>query len=197
MRIGVVGAGGVGGLVAGLLARAGHDVAILARGDALAAIRARGLAIDSPLGVFSAKVEASDALRELAPVDAVLVAVKTWQVAEVAASLGPWIGPGGYVVPLENGVDACDECVTHLGEERVVGGLCRMFSFLEAPGAIKHVGPAPTATLGAWRTEVKGRIEPLVAALDEAGIATTVTPISPLLCGKNSCSSRRSEASAP
>src|SRR5580692_10100575 len=69
MRIGIVGAGGVGGVLAGLLARAGNDVALVTRGAARDAIRAEGLHIDSPLGVFHARVEAGS-IGELGPVDA-------------------------------------------------------------------------------------------------------------------------------
>lgn len=103
VRIGVVGAGGVGGLVAGLLARGGHPVALVARGATLDAIRNHGLRIDSPLGVFEARVEAG-AVDELAPVDALLVAVKTWQVPAVTATLAPMLAPRAIVVTVQNGV---------------------------------------------------------------------------------------------
>jgi 2-dehydropantoate 2-reductase len=170
MRVGVVGAGGVGGLVAGLVARAGHEVAVVARGSALTAIRARGLRVDSPLGVFDARVEAAASARELAPVDVVFLAVKTWQVPDAVAPLSSWLRPGGFLVPLENGVDAADQCVLALGPERVVGGLCRMLSWIAEPGAVKHVGNAPSVTLGAWRTPLEGRGDALVAALTSAGM---------------------------
>jgi 2-dehydropantoate 2-reductase len=174
MRIGIVGAGGVGGLLAGLLARAGHDVALVARGEALAAIHARGLAIESPLGEFRATVHAAASTTELEPVDAVLIAVKTWQVADVAPMLAPWLRPGGIVVPLENGVDAMDQCVQAAGRERVVGGLCHMLSWIAAPGAIEHVGGPPRVTIGAWKFPLGDRAHELVSALASAGAAVTV-----------------------
>src|SRR5512142_2025572 len=90
MRIAIVGAGGVGGLLGGLLARAGAEVTVVARGAALEAIRARGLRVDSPLGAFEARVAASaEDPAELPPADAVLVAVKAWQVAELGRRRGP------------------------------------------------------------------------------------------------------------
>jgi len=174
MRIGVVGAGGVGGLLAGLLSRAGEDVALVARGAALEAIRARGLSVKSTLGVFDTRVDAGDTTATLAPVDVALVAVKTWQVAEVAKTLGPWLRPGGFVVPLENGVDAPDECAAAVGAERVVGGLCHMLSWIASPGMIEHVGGPPSVTLGAWHSPLGKRIEPLLGALEKAGVKTRV-----------------------
>jgi 2-dehydropantoate 2-reductase len=173
MRIGIVGAGGVGGLIAGLLARAGHDVALVARGMALEAIRERGLRVDSPLGVFSARIEAG-AVAELAPVDAALLAVKTWQVPEAAATLGPMLGAGGIAVPLQNGVDAPDQCADALGDERVFGGICHVLSWITEPGAVKHVSEAPRVTLGAWRSPADERLEALKIALEGAGVRARI-----------------------
>jgi 2-dehydropantoate 2-reductase len=133
MRIAIVGAGGVGALVGGLLARSGVEVAFVARGAHLAALRARGLEVKSAGGAFHVgRVEAADDPSALAPADAVLVAVKGWQVKEVAPRLAPLLKEGGFAVPLENGVDAADELARALGEERVAGGLCFMLSWLEA-----------------------------------------------------------------
>jgi 2-dehydropantoate 2-reductase len=180
MRIGIVGAGGVGGLIAGLLARAGHDVALVTRGQALEALRARGLRVDSPHGVFSAKVEAGH-VEDLAPVDALLLAVKTWQVPGLAPTLAPLLRPGGFVVPLQNGVDAPRQCAEALGDARVVGGICHVLSWITEPGAVKHVGEGPLVTLGAWRPGASGgagdlgaRIGPLQAALEQASVGVRV-----------------------
>jgi 2-dehydropantoate 2-reductase len=173
MRIGVVGAGGVGGIVAGLMARAGHDVALVARGGTLDAIVARGLRIDSSLGVFDARVDAGT-VETLAPVDALLVAVKTWQVPEVAASSARMLAPRAIVVPLQNGVEAPDQCVEALGAERVFGGICHVLSWIVEPGSIKHVGEAPHVTLGAWKAPADERLEALKTALESAGVRSRV-----------------------
>ena len=53
MRIGVVGAGGVGGYFGARLAQAGHEVVVIARGDHLRAIQAQGLQVHSPAGDFT------------------------------------------------------------------------------------------------------------------------------------------------
>jgi 2-dehydropantoate 2-reductase len=175
MRIGIVGAGGVGGIIAGLLSRAGHDVAVVARGKMLDAIRDRGLRIESPLGTFTARVEVANAPSAIAPVDALLVAVKTWQVPAVAATLGPILGEGGIVVPLQNGVDAADQCADALGADRVFGGICHVLSWISEPGAIKHVSAPPRVTLGAWRSPVTARVEALREALDGAGVTARIS----------------------
>src|SRR5512139_3103887 len=98
MRIVVIGAGGVGGLLGGLLARSGVEVGVVARGEHLEAIRREGLRLESPLGNFTVRVTADPAPGALAPADAVLVAVKAWQVVEVAPSLAPLVAQGGVVI---------------------------------------------------------------------------------------------------
>ncbi len=173
MRIGIVGAGGVGGLIAGLLARGGHGVALVARGRTREAIAERGLRVDSPLGVFTARVDVGSA-EELAPVDAVLLAVKTWQVPEVAATLGPMLRRDTVVATLQNGVDAPDQCVEVLGPERVFGGICHVLSWIAEPGSIKHVAAAPRVTLGPWRAPIDGRIHALKQALESAGVPVRI-----------------------
>ena len=173
MRIGIVGAGGVGGLVAGLLARAGHDAVVVARGRTRETIREHGLRVDSSLGTFSARVETGSPA-DMAPVEAVLVAVKTWQVPEVAATLEPMLGRDAIVVPLQNGVDAPEQCAAALGPHRVFGGICHVLSWITEPGAVKHVGAAPRITLGAWRSPIAGRVDALKQALESAGVEVRV-----------------------
>ena len=72
MRIGIVGAGAVGGFLAGHLARAGTEVALLARGAHLAALRDRGLTVESQGQRWTVTVPASDRAADLGPVDAVV-----------------------------------------------------------------------------------------------------------------------------
>ena len=73
-------------------------------------------------------------MQELAPVDVVLLAVKTWQVPDVAREAGPLLRPGGFVIPLQNGVDAPDQCAAALGDDRVIGGLCHVLAWIAEPG---------------------------------------------------------------
>ena len=83
-------------------------------------------------------LRSSDDPKTLGPVDAVLVAVKSWQVSEVAPSLRPLLAAGGFAVPLQNGLEARDRLAAALGADRVVGGLCHMFSWIERPGVVRQ-----------------------------------------------------------
>ena len=175
MRIAIVGAGGVGGYFGGRLARAGEDVAFVARGATLDALRRRGLRVESVAGDFTVepvKAEADPA--SIGPVDAVLVAVKAWQVEAVAPALAPLIGPGTVVVPLENGVEAPDQLAAVLGRGSVLGGLCRISSMIVEPGHIRHAGLEPYVALGELGGGASERAERLRAAFEHAGVRAEV-----------------------
>lgn len=174
MRIAVVGAGGVGGLFGGLLWRAGEEVVFVARGAHLEAIRRGGLKVESPLGTFTAQVRASDDPAALGTADAVLVAVKTWQVKEVAPRLRPLVGPATVVVPMENGVEAADELMAALGPGPVAGGLCHVIAWIEGPGAVKHGAFGPKVTLGELGGGGSQRLERLAEAMRKAGMEAAV-----------------------
>lgn len=176
MRIAIVGAGGVGGLLAGLLARSGAEVRALARGAHGDAIRTRGIRVDSPLGRFTARLAAvSDDAAALGPADAVLVAVKAWQVADLAPRLAPLVATGGVAVPLQNGVEAAGRLAAALGEARVAGGLITVLSWIEGPGAVKQVGAPPRVKMGERGTgRPSARLEALAVALRAAGVECEV-----------------------
>jgi 2-dehydropantoate 2-reductase len=173
MRIAIVGAGGVGGLLAGLLARAGDEVLVVARGAHGEAIRRDGVRVESPLGTFTQRVAAvSDDPAAVGPADAVLVAVKAWQVPELAPRLAPLLGSGGFLVPLQNGVAAADQLAGALGAERVAGGIIHVLAWIAGPGLVRHAGRPPRVTLGergSGRASTDGRLEALASALRRAG----------------------------
>jgi 2-dehydropantoate 2-reductase len=148
MRVAVYGAGGVGGYFGGRLAQAGEEVVFIARGEHLQAMRSHGLRVDSILGDFVQPVQATDDPAQAGPVDAVLVAVKAWQVAEAAQAMRPLVGPDTCVVPLQNGVEAPAQLAAALGAEHVLGGLCRIVSLIAGPGHIRHVGLNPSVAFG-------------------------------------------------
>ena len=178
MRIAVFGTGGVGGYFGGRLAEAGEDVSFIARGRHLAAIRDGGLIVDSTLGDFTIRpARATDDPMEVGTVDAVLVAVKAWQLPEAAAAMGPLIGEGTAVVPLLNGVEAPDVLVEALGPDPVLGGVSRIFSHIVAPGRIAHTGFEPSIEFGELDGRPSERAQRLAEAFGRArGLTATISP---------------------
>src|SRR3977135_2465297 len=92
MKIAVIGAGAVGGYFGGRLAFSGSEGGFLVRGETLEALRAGLLRVQSIGGNFEVDVRATDDPEEVGEVDAVLVAVKTWQVPEAAAAIAKMTG---------------------------------------------------------------------------------------------------------
>jgi 2-dehydropantoate 2-reductase len=177
MRIAVFGAGGVGGYFGARLAQAGEDVVFIARGAHLQAMRARGLRVDSVAGDFSLPaVQATDAPAAAGAVDVVLVCVKAWQVPEAARALVPMLRADSFVVPLENGVAAADELAAVVGAPRVVGGLCRIVSYLAGPGHIRHAGAVPRVEIGERDRGKSARVEALRAAFERCAGISVGTP---------------------
>lgn len=175
MRVAIYGTGGVGGYFGARLAADGHDVAFIARGEHLAAIRTGGLRLESVMGdVLIHPARASDSPADIGPVDVVLLCVKTWQVADAAAATHPMLGPETFVVPLQNGVETPAILSKLLGRERVIGGLCGILSFVVGPGHIRHVGGATFIKFGELDNHKSERVERLRAAFDKAGVRVEV-----------------------
>src|SRR5882672_12018659 len=102
MKICIYGAGAVGGLMAGWLARAGHEVSVVARGAHLEAIRRAGLRVrDGASGKIESFPVKTDAI---GPQDYVIVAVKQQNLTEVAADIEQFFGKETAVVMAMNGV---------------------------------------------------------------------------------------------
>jgi 2-dehydropantoate 2-reductase len=171
MKIAVYGSGGVGGYFGGQMARVGQDVTFIARGDHLKAMRQKGLVVESIRGDFHIESPAvTDDPRTIGPVDVVLVAVKSWQVPEVALAMRPMVGPDTVVVSLLNGVEAVDQLSAVLGWDSVLGGVAKIFSFIGKPGQICHIGHEPTLMLGELAGGSSERLDHLTELLEKAGI---------------------------
>ena len=175
MRIAVFGTGGVGGYFGGRLAQAGEDVTFIARGEHLRAIKASGLKVDSNIGdfvIFPAK--ATDDVKEVGEVDLVILGVKAWQVPEAARAMKPLAGSNATVLPLQNGVDAVSQLVDELGSDKVIGGLCRIVSFVVEPGHIRHAGFTPSIIIGELDNRRSNRIERIEQMFTHAGVEISV-----------------------
>jgi 2-dehydropantoate 2-reductase len=175
MRIVVFGTGGVGGYFGGRLAQAGEDVTFIARGDHLQAIKANGLKVDSQSGDFVIyPAKATDDVNEAGEVDLVIVGVKAWQVPEAAHAMKPLVGSNTTVLPLQNGVDAVSQLVEELGSDHVIGGLCRIVSFVAGPGHIRQAGFTPSIVIGELDNQRTGRIDMIERVFKSAGLEISV-----------------------
>ena len=171
MRIAVMGAGGVGGYFGARLAHAGHDVAFVARGRHLAAMKERGLAITSALGDLRlARPVATDDPTTLGWFDVVLFAVKLWDTEAAAAAIKPLLAAGGVVIPFQNGVESIERVGAVVGESQVMGGAAYIAARIAEPGVIAHTGTMARLRFGAVVPTQQPVAEALLDACKRAGI---------------------------
>jgi 2-dehydropantoate 2-reductase len=163
----------VGGFYGALLARQGHDVAFLARGAHLDAIRAGGLRVDSPLGRFTVRVQAEADPTAVGAVDVVVLAVKTYDNATALPMIPPLVGPGTTVVTLQNGVESADEIAAVVGEGPTLGGSTYIATEVAEPGLIRQTGTHRRVVIGEYFAD-RGRITPRVEALVQAMSAADI-----------------------
>ena len=175
MKIAIFGTGGVGGYFGGRLAHAGEDVTFIARGEHLHAIKTKGLRVDSLDGDFVVNpATATDEASEVGQVDLVIVGVKAWQVPDAAREMKPMVGPNTMVLPLQNGVDAVSQLTVELGADQVIGGLCKIVSFVVGPGHIRHAGFAPSVVIGELDNRRTDRVVAIQNAFTQAGVDTAI-----------------------
>lgn len=195
MRVCIVGAGAIGGLLGVRLSNSGHDVSVLARGDNLMAIRSHGLKLVEPDGsMLVAPVDrASDDLADLGPQDLVFVALKAHQIAAVADRLSLLYDDSTVVIPLQNGVpwwffqkfpgpyeghrlqalDPDGALERLVPTERIVGSIAYPAAEREAPGVIRLV-EGDRFPVGELDGERSTRVTEIAQALTGAGFKSRV-----------------------
>lgn len=195
VRVCVVGAGAIGGLMAVRMADAGCDVSVVARGEHLAAIHRDGLRLQEMDGseLIARGVAASDDFAALGPHDVVILALKAHQIAAVADSLAHLYGPETVVVPVQNGIgwwyferhggehegrrlrtlDPEGVLSTAVPAERIVACIAYPAAMRAAPGVIAHVegDRFPVGELDGTKSD---RARAVAAAFTDAGFTSRV-----------------------
>lgn len=145
LTVAVLGPGGVGGLLAALLSRAGHRVICLSGEQTAEALRTDGIQVRSALfGDFTARVEADTELCE--PVDACLVTVKGTALDAALARVPARALSDGLLVPFLNGVEHPAALRARHRPDRVAPAVIRVESTRVAPGVIEHASPSRRST---------------------------------------------------
>jgi 2-dehydropantoate 2-reductase len=177
MKIAFMGSGGVGGFYGGRLANAGYDVAFIARGAHLAAMREHGLTIENePQGnIHVPRVTATDTPSSLGVVDLVVLGVKLWDTDRAVEAIKPMVGPRTAVVSLQNGVIKDDILRRAFGEAAVIGGVGYVATNIARPGVIRQTGTMQRFIIGEYNGTRSSRVEALHAALLKAGINAEIS----------------------
>ena len=195
MKICVFGAGAVGGYLGAMLAAAGCDVSLVARGPHLAAIQQKGLTLWRDGKSQTHSITATDSAAELGPQDFVLVTLKAHALSGVVADVRKLLGPDTAVVSAVNGlpwwyfhgldspnterplesVDPGGLIWRGIGPERAIG--CVVYPSVEVPepGVIRHLSD-DKFSLGEPSGERSERVRTLARVFIDAGLKAPVRP---------------------
>jgi 2-dehydropantoate 2-reductase len=186
MKVCVYGAGAIGGHILGRLAAKGAaEVSVVARGDTLAALRAKGIRVETPRGAITGRVQATDDPATLGKQDAVVVAVKAPALPSVALGLPALIGPETSVAFVMNGIpwwylhrhggpldgkrlarlDPGDALLNIVGVERAIGGVIYGGCDAIAPGVTRVEAPQTRLVLGHPDDRKSPGLDALAAAM--------------------------------
>ena len=195
MRICIFGAGAVGGFIGGMLAAAGHEVSLLARGQHLAALRANGLIVETGGRRLASRPRVSDRPADLGAQDYVIVAVKGPALPAAVRTIGPLLGAETAVVFAMNGipwwffhglggayegrvlesVDPDGSLAASLGVQRIIGCVVHVGCSVPEPGLIRH-SSGNVFILGPPHGGTSDRCQVLSRAFNAAGLKTEASP---------------------
>jgi 2-dehydropantoate 2-reductase len=177
MRVVIMGAGAVGGYFGGLLSRAGHAVTFIARGAHLAAMREHGLILETPKGrLVVDKASFVERASEVGSCDAVVFAVKAYDIETASAPLKPLVDGGACVFSVLNGVDHQDRIASVLGTGCVLGGLAMVSGVIVAPGLIRYTSDMSGLRFGEADGSMSDRAMAFRDACEGAGFSAEVVP---------------------
>lgn len=175
MRIAIIGAGALGSLFGGLLARRGHKVWLYnpSNVEHISTIRSQGLKIETPEGnSYHIRVSATERIEEvLLPLDIAGIFVKAYRTEEALKQARPLISEGTWLLSLQNGV-GFEGLLRSCAQDRVLRGITSQGATLLEPGVIRWAGRGPTRLGSLVPTDDKRQkqIDLIIQALNEAGI---------------------------
>jgi 2-dehydropantoate 2-reductase len=177
LRICILGAGALGSAIGGTLAEAGHDVTLINRNAAhVAAIRAAGLKLRAEGVDRIVWVAAATETDGMAPVDLIIILVKSQDTARALSAARNIIGRETLLISLQNGLGQEDILAQIAGRERVIGGKTYVGGGMLAPGHVIASVKGKETIIGELDGGVTPRVVALAQTFTEAGLTTIVSP---------------------
>lgn len=176
MKIAVLGAGALGCAIGGTLALAGNEVVLINRNPAqVNAIERHGLLMRTPAGELTVRTSAATSARDLAPVDLVIVLVKSFHTREAMLAATGLVGPDTAVLSLQNGLGHEDILTEIVGRDHVLAGKTYVGGVMLAPGRIIAGTEGKETLIGELDGSISARVQRIAATFTRAGLATTVS----------------------
>jgi 2-dehydropantoate 2-reductase len=177
--VAVVGAGALGCLFGGLLARAGAAVTLIGRPQHVAAIRRDGLRFDSRGEQSMIPVAATEDIAAVRGARLVLFCVKSNDTDDAARAMAPYLAADAVVVSLQNGVDNVER-IAALVPNVLLPGLVYVAAQMDGLGSVHHTGGGDLTIgrLGMLRgdnTSDQRLLEAVATLFTGAGIKVTIS----------------------
>jgi len=151
MKIAVMGAGAVGCYYGGMLARAGHEVVLVARAAHVQAVREHGLWLDTLHFQEHVRLQADTEAAAVRGAQCVLFCVKSTDTESAGLAMAPYLAEGATVLSLQNGVDNAERLAAVL-QRPVLPAVVYVATAMAGPGHVRHFGrgelviaPSPTS----------------------------------------------------
>jgi len=176
MRIAVIGAGAMGSVIGGLLAKSGNHVSLVdVWRETVQAINERGLRIEDKTGNSETlSIHATTNANEVGIVDLLVVFVKCYHTEAAVRQALPLIGPNTTVLSLQNGWGNGPLIGSIIGKERLLLGVCYHSATVAGPGHVQHLGHGVTF-IGEPDGEMSDRLRQIAQIFNRAGIEVNQT----------------------
>lgn len=194
MKFLIAGAGAIGAYIGAMMARAGFDVTLFARGPHLQAMRQHGVQVKSAAGDFEAHPKIAGTLAEVGPVDVVFLGVKAHSLPQLAPQLDPVLGPETTLVSTQNGlpwwffqgfggewdglrlerVDPGGAISSAIEARRVLGSIVYFSTEISAPGVVQHI-EGNRISLGEPNGTRSDRCRQIAEAMVASGLRAPIT----------------------
>ncbi|HEY3674845.1 MAG TPA: ketopantoate reductase family protein [Candidatus Tumulicola sp.] len=176
MRIGVLGAGAIGGFFGGRLLQAGRDVTFVVRPARAEALARDGLTIGGASGTVTlADPPTRPSGTGGKPFELILLACKAYDLEDAMESIAPSVGPSTAILPLLNGMRHLDVLRERFGDAAVLGGECFIAATLGDDGRVIQLAPMADITFGELDGDRSERLARVDSAIAGAGFETRVS----------------------
>ena len=169
LKVAVMGAGAVGCYYGGMLARAGHEVVLIARPQHVAAITRAGLRLQTTSFDEQVRLTASTEPSAVQGAQLVLFCVKSLDTEAAGAQIQPHLASDALVLTQQNGVDNADRLRTVLPRHAVAAAVVYVATEMAGPGHVRHHGR------GELVIEPSGASQAMAQALIGAGVPTEIS----------------------
>lgn len=174
-NVAIMGAGAIGSVIGGMLARKGHRVTLIGRRALMDEIAKNGLRISGIWGEHRMHNLIALTKPPSEHMDIIFLTVKSFDTAKAAKEALSMVGSSTVVVSIQNGLGNIEALVEIAGKEKVIGGMAIFGAVIPEPGSVMVTVIASETLVGELEGSVTPRVQAIASMLDSAGIPAKVS----------------------